>query len=111
MSWDAESNSVEFPPLPTFDPAPDVQVFELEDRNSDQTVPTESSIPPLMPFHARDPKALVRENALLRSQEKVMRAHRDERLAENMRLKTQPDECKAQFRAVLFPPQNQTEPE
>jgi hypothetical protein len=107
MSWGAEYDGDRFPAFPTFVSSPDtLKVFDLSfpthGSNSDPHPPPETFICPSFPFYHRDPESLMRENEMLRTHEQTVRLRRNERLAENMRLKTQLNECRATFRAVLL---------
>jgi hypothetical protein len=54
-----------------------------------------------VPYYARDPQGLVRENLSLREMERSLREARAIRAAQNESLKRQLEECKSRFRSAL----------
>jgi hypothetical protein len=54
-----------------------------------------------MPYYARDPQDLIRENVSLREKERSLRETRAHRAAQNERLKIELEECKSRFRTAL----------
>jgi hypothetical protein len=111
MTRSDEYDGDRIPSFPHLASSPDSpKVFALSFQGSehklDRTPPTMTFTHSPAPSQARDPDTLIRENEMLRTQEQEMRVQRDERIAENMRLKTQLDECRAKFRAMFCSPDN-----
>jgi hypothetical protein len=105
MSWSPESDFQDFPRLETFLPEPNhFAVLGLScptnEPHSSSTRLNQLSTGDF-PYYARSPGTLIEENSFLRMSERALRIARDERLAQNIRLKEELDAYQSRFRAMF----------